>query len=177
MRLLWFTLNGRSVYLLNMLVSECGANWSLWSSLAAKKCPFFSALLLKALVTAGLTDWMADWLALPWGPCSNYYIVQEFAIRKVWQLYEIKMNSGSNFSRDQIDGTFRVKTLGGSQLYLTPVSLTVSELPEESPKISGGLQSYQVGDRLELNCTSPRTYPPTILRWFLNGREVRLPTC
>lgn len=46
----------------------------------------------------------------------------------------------------------------------------VLELPEQSPDISGGLHSYQIGDRLELNCTSPRTYPPTVLKWYINGK-------
>ena len=48
------------------------------------------------------------------------------------------------------------------------------ELPKDPPQISGGLKSYQLGDRLELNCTSERTYPPTALRWILNGKEVLL---
>jgi len=50
--------------------------------------------------------------------------------------------------------------------------LVVLELPEEGPVISGGLPSYQLNDQLELNCTSARTYPPTVLKWFLNGRAV-----
>ena len=49
-----------------------------------------------------------------------------------------------------------------------------AEIPEinDVPVISGGLQSYQFGDQLMLNCTSPRTYPPTVLRWFINDQVV-----
>jgi hypothetical protein len=52
----------------------------------------------------------------------------------------------------------------------------LSELPDSGPVISGGLQNYRLGDRLELNCTSPKTYPPTTLKWLLNGREVNIKT-
>jgi len=52
-------------------------------------------------------------------------------------------------------------------------SLTVLEIPEkhEGPVITGGRASYQFGDQLSLNCTSPRTYPPTVLRWYINDQE------
>ena len=46
------------------------------------------------------------------------------------------------------------------------------ELPKKPPIITGGLKSYQLGDRLELNCTSPRTFPATTLQWVLNGNKV-----
>eukprot|EP00095_Tigriopus_kingsejongensis_P004194 snap_masked-scaffold208_size258758-processed-gene-0.14 protein:Tk04194 transcript:snap_masked-scaffold208_size258758-processed-gene-0.14-mRNA-1 annotation:"cell adhesion molecule 3 precursor" len=49
--------------------------------------------------------------------------------------------------------------------------ISLMELPKSDPVISGGLRQYQIGERLELNCTSPRSYPPTKLKWFLNGQE------
>ena len=50
------------------------------------------------------------------------------------------------------------------------------ELAKDPPEIRGGLPSYQLGDRLALNCTSQRTYPATTLRWILNGKEVQYVT-
>ena len=50
--------------------------------------------------------------------------------------------------------------------------LPFSEIPKEPPIITGGLHSYQLGDRLELNCTSSRTFPATSLQWALNGQKV-----
>ena len=50
--------------------------------------------------------------------------------------------------------------------------LPFSEIPKEPPIITGGLRSYQLGDRLELNCTSSRTFPATSLQWALNGQKV-----
>ena len=63
-----------------------------------------------------------------------------------------------------------------SQLWFIKESIyfdyLIAELPKHPPEITGGLQSYQLGDRLELNCTSQRTYPPTTLKWILNEKEV-----
>jgi hypothetical protein len=53
------------------------------------------------------------------------------------------------------------------------MSAPLSELLETGPAITGGLHHYRLGDRLVLNCTSPRTYPPTRLKWVINGKEVR----
>ena len=46
------------------------------------------------------------------------------------------------------------------------------ELPDEGPVITGGLQNYQLNDQLTLNCTSPRTFPPTLLKWKINKKAV-----
>ena len=46
------------------------------------------------------------------------------------------------------------------------------ELPEEGPVITGGLPNYQLNDQLALNCTSPRTFPPTLLKWSINNKMV-----
>ena len=46
------------------------------------------------------------------------------------------------------------------------------ELPDDGPVISGGLQNYQLNDQLTLNCTSPRTFPPTLLKWKINKKAV-----
>ena len=56
--------------------------------------------------------------------------------------------------------------------YFTSLSLFIAELLDTGPVISGGLIDYRIGDRLVLNCTSPKTYPPTRLKWLINGKEV-----
>lgn len=45
-------------------------------------------------------------------------------------------------------------------------------LPNEDPKISGEERIYQVGDIVNLNCTSGLSYPPARLRWFVNNEQV-----
>lgn len=37
------------------------------------------------------------------------------------------------------------------------------------PLISGGLKSYHIGERVMVNCTSPRSKPAARLRWYING--------
>lgn len=47
-----------------------------------------------------------------------------------------------------------------------------SALPEEGPKISGGKPRYQIGDTVNVNCTSGSSNPPAQLDWFINGEKV-----
>lgn len=42
-------------------------------------------------------------------------------------------------------------------------------LPDEGPKISGGRARYQLGEWVDVNCTSGRSRPATQLSWFING--------
>lgn len=42
-------------------------------------------------------------------------------------------------------------------------------LPETDPKITGGRPRYQIGDRVNVNCTSGRSKPAVKLSWFING--------
>ena len=51
------------------------------------------------------------------------------------------------------------------------------ELPDEGPVITGGLPNYQLNDQLTLNCTSPRTFPPTLLKWKINKKAVNFCCC
>ncbi|CAM1311018.1 Uncharacterised protein g5583 [Pycnogonum litorale] len=47
-------------------------------------------------------------------------------------------------------------------------NLTVNVLPDETPEISGGLPNYEVGDILDVNCSSPLTRPAPRLMWLIN---------
>lgn len=42
-------------------------------------------------------------------------------------------------------------------------------LPEQGPKITNGRPRYQIGDEVNVNCTSGRSKPATHLTWFING--------
>lgn len=50
--------------------------------------------------------------------------------------------------------------------------MEVIYLPNEGPEISGEEKLYQVGDMINLNCTSGKSYPPARLRWFVNDEQV-----
>lgn len=52
------------------------------------------------------------------------------------------------------------------------VSFFLSVLPTNGPQISGERTHYLVGDEIDLNCTSGKSYPASELRWLINDREV-----
>lgn len=45
----------------------------------------------------------------------------------------------------------------------------LSVLPERGPKISGGKSRYQIGEQVNVNCTSGPSKPAAQLAWFING--------
>lgn len=49
------------------------------------------------------------------------------------------------------------------------ILINLSVLPEEGPRITGGRPRYQIGDTVNVNCTSGRSKPATRLNWFING--------
>ena len=42
-------------------------------------------------------------------------------------------------------------------------------MPATGPIISGSRLRYQIGDRVQVNCTSGRSRPATRLTWYVNG--------
>ena len=58
--------------------------------------------------------------------------------------------------------------------FLSKIFFCFPELPDEGPVITGGLPNYQLNDQLTLNCTSPRTFPPTLLKWKINKKAVKI---
>ncbi|KAF4531123.1 hypothetical protein B566_EDAN011148 [Ephemera danica] len=43
---------------------------------------------------------------------------------------------------------------------------------DPNPTIAGGEQTYEVGDLINLNCTSSQSYPAAELKWYINGNQV-----
>ncbi|KAJ9582766.1 hypothetical protein L9F63_022892, partial [Diploptera punctata] len=48
--------------------------------------------------------------------------------------------------------------------------MEVVALPKEGPQITGEERIYQVGDVINLNCTSGKSFPAARLKWYINGR-------
>ena len=44
-----------------------------------------------------------------------------------------------------------------------------SDLPSSGPKILGVYSKYQVGDQITVSCISPLSFPPAVLRWYINS--------
>lgn len=54
-------------------------------------------------------------------------------------------------------------------------NMTIAVLPHQDPALEGiRLRThYDVGDILKVNCTSAPSYPPAVLSFLLNHKEVR----
>ncbi|CAH1108641.1 unnamed protein product [Psylliodes chrysocephalus] len=53
--------------------------------------------------------------------------------------------------------------------------MEVVALPTENPVITGVEQEYQIGDEINLNCTSGRSHPASILHWYINEQQIQKP--
>ncbi|XP_046681223.1 cell adhesion molecule 1-like [Homalodisca vitripennis] len=53
--------------------------------------------------------------------------------------------------------------------------LEVVILPSSGPHITGERSHYMIGDEIDLNCTSGKSYPASELRWLINDQEVTEP--
>lgn len=50
--------------------------------------------------------------------------------------------------------------------------MDVISFPSEDPKITGMKIQYQIGDNIDINCTSGRSFPATILHWYINEKPI-----
>jgi len=50
--------------------------------------------------------------------------------------------------------------------------MSVAVPPKSAPVLEGVRPSYEVGEILQAECTSGLSYPPAILTFFLNDKEV-----
>lgn len=46
---------------------------------------------------------------------------------------------------------------------------SITALPEEGPRITGGRPRYQIGDVVRVNCSSGRSKPAAHLNWYINS--------
>lgn len=71
-------------------------------------------------------------------------------------------------------GMYRCEISGEAPFFQTVTELghmTVVALPDEGPRIEGGRPRYQVGDTVNVKCTSGRSKPAAHLLWFINGEQ------
>ena len=51
--------------------------------------------------------------------------------------------------------------------------MTVIDLPDEKPWITGVKESYGVGETIRVMCTSWQSHPPANLTWFINAEPAQ----
>ncbi|CAH2108114.1 unnamed protein product [Euphydryas editha] len=69
-------------------------------------------------------------------------------------------------------GRYRCEVSGERPLFPTVsdhADMVVVALPSTGPVITGFRMRYQIGDRVQVNCTSGRSRPATKLSWYING--------
>ncbi|XP_077301166.1 uncharacterized protein LOC143921688 [Arctopsyche grandis] len=102
------------------------------------------------------------------------------------QSYRMDGVKVDNHLSDDKRVTLKGVTLKSSGLYRCEVSaeapsfssvsgegrMEVVYLPRDGPHISEQGKLYQVGDVLSLNCTSGRSYPASILHWYVNDEKI-----
>ena len=52
------------------------------------------------------------------------------------------------------------------------IYILISVLPNNGPHISGEQTQYQIGDEINLNCTSGKSSPASVLHWEINEEKV-----
>ncbi|XP_077301163.1 uncharacterized protein LOC143921684 [Arctopsyche grandis] len=53
--------------------------------------------------------------------------------------------------------------------------MEVIYLAKDGPYISGQDKKYRIGDKLNLNCTSGKSYPVSVLHWYVNDEKISNP--
>lgn len=66
------------------------------------------------------------------------------------------------------------KAYKSSDLFIYFFSLSFADLPRDGPHIRGQQYQYQIGEYLNLNCTSGKSHPASHLQWFVNEQPVSL---
>ncbi|CAH2076170.1 unnamed protein product, partial [Iphiclides podalirius] len=69
-------------------------------------------------------------------------------------------------------GRYRCEVSGERPLFPTVsdhADMIIVALPDHGPTITGSRLRYQIGDRVQVNCTSGRSRPATRLAWYING--------
>ncbi|XP_004926572.1 uncharacterized protein LOC114246107 [Bombyx mandarina] len=69
-------------------------------------------------------------------------------------------------------GRYRCEVSGERPLFPTVsdhADMIIVALPDQGPTITGSKIRYQIGDRVQVNCTSGRSRPATRLAWYING--------
>ncbi|XP_065172446.1 uncharacterized protein [Atheta coriaria] len=75
----------------------------------------------------------------------------------------------------QTGGLYRCEVSAEAPFFASAQSearLAVVSFPRNDPKITGVESQYQIGDEINLNCTSGKSYPASLLHWYINDQPI-----
>ncbi|XP_042869281.1 uncharacterized protein LOC122251411 [Penaeus japonicus] len=76
-------------------------------------------------------------------------------------------------------GKYRCEVITEGPLFHTKIgegNMTVIDLPDSTPVLEGVKTSYQLRERVHVNCTSPYSKPAATLEWHVNDELVKKPS-
>ncbi|XP_063229197.1 uncharacterized protein LOC134534667 [Bacillus rossius redtenbacheri] len=76
----------------------------------------------------------------------------------------------------QSSGTYRCEVSAEAPSFASAqkeAHMEVVYLPKDGPHITGEKRQYHRGDEISLNCTSGKSYPASVLHWYINDHQVR----
>ncbi|XP_071514169.1 uncharacterized protein [Panulirus ornatus] len=71
-------------------------------------------------------------------------------------------------------GVFRCEVSAEAPAFHTEsavATMTVVDLPDDRPQISGAQEPYAMHEEINLNCSSPHSQPPASLTFYVNGEQ------
>ncbi|XP_076064251.1 cell adhesion molecule 2-like [Oratosquilla oratoria] len=74
----------------------------------------------------------------------------------------------------QTAGQYCCEVLTEAPKYSTLVKsgrLVVVDLPKDGPTVSGGQNEYRPGDKIDVNCSAPKSVPAPTLTWYINDDQ------
>uniref|UniRef100_A0A1Y1NHK7 Ig-like domain-containing protein n=1 Tax=Photinus pyralis TaxID=7054 RepID=A0A1Y1NHK7_PHOPY len=100
--------------------------------------------------------------------CYNFISLMGLSDRKKVVLRTVNLKSS---------GLYRCEVSAEAPSFSSAQSearMEVVYLPKEDPVITGVELQYQIGDEINLNCTSGKSHPAPVLHWYINEQQVPL---
>nr|XP_045621511.1 uncharacterized protein LOC123772422 [Procambarus clarkii] len=98
-------------------------------------------------------------------PLAGVNVSREDSTGEQVTLTNVQLNSS---------GKYKCEVIGEWPQFLTAdksSNMTVVEVPEDKPRITGTRHRYHIGDTAHLTCSSARSFPPAVLTWYINDKE------
>ncbi|XP_044264611.1 uncharacterized protein LOC123011307 [Tribolium madens] len=76
----------------------------------------------------------------------------------------------------ETSGEFKCEVSADAPRFHTDIRaahLLVADVPDEGPVLRTEVQEKSIGARIKANCTTPGSYPPMNITWFINDVEVQ----